>query len=279
MERDLLGAIAAPAALCAGWARVRANGGGAGADGETAESFGRALEAQVARLGACLRDGSYRPGPLRRIDLRRPDGRIRRLRIPCVRDRVVQSAAQAALSRRLDGRMAADSYGYRPARSVDQAVARVRALAAAGARWVFDADIAAFFDSVSHARLRDDLAIWIDDVRVVALIGRWLDGFGGGRGLAQGAPISPILSNLFLHPLDRALSAVGVAPVRYADDFVALAADRSGAQRAAGAAAAVLARRGLALNPAKTRIGPLADGLQFLGHDLSFRLPAVTDAG
>ena len=257
--------IAAPAALLAGWLRVKANGGGAGGDGVDQAGFARNLTSQIDTLSRALMTGRYRPGPLRPVPIKRKDGRVRLLRIPCIVDRVIQTSCQTALVQELDARLSAESFGYRPARSVAQALDRVRALASAGQTWVFDADIAAFFDNVPHDRLRDDLAIWIGDAKILRLIGQWLDGFGGPRGLAQGAPISPLLSNLFLHPLDRALSANAGGLVRYADDFVVMTPTRAQAERAASVAAAALQRRGLALNLLKTRVVPMSAGLDFLG--------------
>lgn len=255
--------------LHAAWKRVRANGAATGGDGETAADFSRDLDARIAALGNSLRRDTYRPGLLRRVRMVRPDGKVRLLRIPGLADRVVQAACQKLLSERLDARMSRDSFAYRPARSVGQALARLKALAPGNA-WALDADIAAFFDRVPHARLLDELAIWIGDARVLRLVALWLSGFGGGRGLAQGAPISPVLANLYLHPLDTAFARRRIAFVRYADDFVALAPSRKAAVAAKGMAEAVLKRRGLALSPGKTRIVCLRAGLRFLGEDLQF---------
>ena len=248
------------------WRRVRRNGGGAGGDNMTPERFERQLDARLHHLTGALRDGSYRPGPLRKVVMRRADGRIRVLRIPTIADRVVQTACHMKLSAELDPRMSKDSYGYRPARSVDQALARVRKAGRSGLAWALDADIEKFFDTVPHARLLDDLAIWIDDRRLLALIRLWLFGFGGGKGLAQGAPVSPLLANLYLHPLDRAFAAEKVLMVRYADDFVALVHNEAAASTARAIAAAALRRRGLRLSRRKTRIVRLAEGFDFLGE-------------
>ena len=136
---------------------------------------------------------------------------------------------------------------------------------------MFDADIAAFFDNVCHGRLMDDLGIWLDDARLRFLIRQWLRGFGGEKGLAQGAPISPLLSNLFLHPLDQVLLQCGSGLVRYADDFVVLTANRAGAIEASRIAEGVLGRRGLSLNPTKTRVLPIAEGFVFLGEHIAGR--------
>lgn len=257
--------ITSEAALRAAWARVRSNGGGAGGDGLDLATFGGSLDVRLADLSLRLRDGSYRPGPLRDVPMRRTDGRIRHLRIPCISDRVIQTACQALLSERLDPKLSAASFGYRPSRSVDQALGAVRNLIDKRASWVFDADIAAFFDNVCHGRLMDDLGIWIDDANLRVLIGQWLRGFGDGKGLAQGAPISPLLSNIFLHPLDQALLQDGPGLVRYADDFVVLTGTRAEVLKASRQAEEVLGRRGLCLNPAKTQILPIEDGFVFLG--------------
>ena len=259
--------ITSRARLHAAWRRVRRNGAATGGDGETAAQFSARLDTRLDQLRAELRDGRYRPGPLRRVTLARPDGRTRTLRIPGLADRVAQTATQAVLAEHLDAWMSPESFGYRPGRSVDQALARLRTRAR-GQRYVLDADIHAFFDCVPHDQLLDELGIWIADRRVRALLGRWIARFGGRRGLAQGAPVSPLLANIFLHPLDAAFAREGIAHVRYADDFVALARDRRQAQAARRLAAGVLARRGLALHPDKTAIRPLGEGLTFLGQRL-----------
>lgn len=247
------------------WKQVRRNGAARGGDGETRARFERCLNRRLAALADDLRNRRYHPGPLRIVPMKRPDGRIRELRIPGLADRVVQTACHRLLSGRLDARMSADSYGYRPARSVAQALARLRALGQGGA-WVLDADIEAFFDRVPHARLLDDLGIWVEDAAVLRLIGLWLDGFGSGVGLAQGAPISPLLANLALHPLDMAFARAGIPYVRYADDFVALASSRKGVRAAQDLSATTLSRWGLSLHAGKTRIIAPGEPFTFLGE-------------
>jgi len=251
--------------LQAAWKKVRANGAATGGDGVSRATFERALDHRLLRLQAALESGRYRPGPLRRVALRRADGRIRLLRIPGIGDRVVQAACQRLLSERLDARMSRESFAYRPARSVPMALARLRQLAR-GNRWALDADIDGFFDNVPHGRLVDELSIWIEDPRLVRLIGLWLGSFGREHGLAQGAPIAPVLANLYLHPLDVDLERRGLAHVRYADDFVVLTASRRHALATWTVVADLLRRRGLALQMEKTRIVHLSQGLDFLGE-------------
>jgi group II intron reverse transcriptase/maturase len=258
----------APAALHDAWRRVRANGGGPGGDGDTIDSFARQLDRRLAALAADLASGRYRPGPLRRVAIAKPAGGKRELAIPCLRDRVAQTALLNALTPQLDHRMSETSFAYRPGRSVAQALAAARTQVAQGRRIVVDADIAGFFDNVPHAPLLAELGIWLDDPRLLALIGLWLRGFNPtARGLAQGAPLSPLLANLWLHPLDRLLAAAGHAAIRYADDFVVLCRHRAEADRALALVHAICAERGLLLHAAKTRIAEAAE-VRFLGEDL-----------
>ena len=260
--------VFAPSALHEAWRRVRSNGGGAGGDGETIPAFAARLDQRLAGLAASLTSGRYRPGPLRRVPIAKPNGGQRELAIPCLVDRVAQTALLIALTPLLDHRMSETSFAYRPGRSVAQALAAARADVARGRRVVVDADIAGFFDNVPHGPLLAELAIWLDDPRLLALIGVWLRGFGGdGRGLAQGAPLSPLLANLWLHPLDRLLAAAGLSAIRYADDFVVLCATAQEADHALALVRGICTERGLALHPGKTRIADAAT-VCFLGEIL-----------
>jgi CRISPR-associated protein Cas1 len=149
------------------------------------------------------------------------------------------------------------------------AIAAVRSAFAEGLVWTVDADIKGYFDSIWHRQLMTDLAIWIDDERILRLILRWLRTFGWrGRGIAQGAPVSPLLANLYLHPFDRLMAVNGWRVVRYADDFVVLTVSAPEAERALKDVARLLKGRGLALNPDKTQIVGPSETLHFLGHAL-----------
>jgi CRISPR-associated protein Cas1 len=265
----------APDNLHAAWRHVRSNGGGPGGDGVTLEAFGRQLDSYLARLAAALASGNYRPGPVRRCTVRRPSGGTRELAIPCVIDRVAQSTVLAAITPALDARMAHESFAYRPGRSVAQALTLARAMIRRGHVWIVDADIERFFDKVPHRPLLYELAIWLDDPKLLALIGGWLRAFAsGGRGLPQGAPLSPLLANLYLHPIDRVLASAGIVGVRYADDFLLLCTSRHAAERARHIAVRALNDRGLRLHPEKTRIVHVSKTIVFLGENLILRSSA-----
>lgn len=273
--RRLFDAVLAPELLAEAWRKVRSNGGGPGGDGETLEAFARRLDRRLAGLAADLRSSAYRPGPLRHVAIPKPGGGERRLAIPPVVDRVAQTALLLAIVPHLDRRMAEESFAYRPGRSVAQALALARGIVAGGGRFVLDADIERFFDSVPHRPLLSDLAIWLEDARLISLVAMWLSAWApSGKGLAQGAPLSPLLANLYLHPLDRLLAAAGIAAVRYADDFLAFGRQREEAERALRIAGGALADRGLRLNPEKTRILPASADIVFLGEPL-LALPAA----
>ena len=280
-QDDLHGRIIALSSLREGWRRVRVNGGGAGGDGQSVQAFGRALEKELRRLHGELRHGAYVPGELRPARMPKAGGGWRQLRIPCVRDRVVQASCQLQLLKLLDARQHGRSFAYRPARSVETALARLQQDMEEGHVWVVDADIEKFFDNVEHALLLAELKRQGVDDATRRLISLWLRGFSAeGRGLAQGSPVSPVLANVFLHPVDEALQAHGVRFVRYADDFVLACRQRREAERALRLAARLLGRRGLSLHADKTRIVHARQGFVFLGHRVRLRVEmAKVEAG
>ena len=263
-----------------GWLRVWANRGAAGGDGVRCEGFSLCAKERLAQLSKDLRLGAYRPGPLRHVEIPkksrsgRPDsgaagkpGRFRTLSIPCVRDRVAQSSVALLLTPLLDREFEDASYGYRPGRSVKQAVEKVRRLRAEGYVWTADADIESYFDNIPHDRLITRFLRSVTESPLSELVGLWIEtGAQGGRGVPQGSPLSPLLSNLYLDDLDEALSGKGLRIVRFADDFVVLSKDKRGAEQALADAGAQLAALGLKLNLDKTRIRSFDDSLRFLGH-------------
>lgn len=257
--------------LEAAWERVRENQGGAGGDGVGLVEFEVDLPTRLVRLQLGLRAGTYRPGPVRRVDIPKGDGDTRLLCIPSVVDRVAQTAVTMVLTPLLDGEMADASFAYRPGRSVQMAVARVAAHRRAGYGWVVDGDIERFFDRVPHERLLSRLERSVADQQVLDLVALWLDAIGmagglPGLGLPQGSPLSPLLANLYLDDVDDQIQGRGVRLVRFADDFLLMCREEVAATKAQARMAKLLADHGLRLHPDKTRIVPFEQGFRFLGH-------------
>ena len=254
--------------LAAAWSRVRRNGGVAGGDGVSCALFERDARARLARLHRDLWGGSYAPGPVRRLEIAKESGGTRPLAIPCVADRVVQTAVAFALTPVVEPGMSPASFGYRPGLGVTDAVARVVELRRREKRgWVLESDVARFFETVPHRPLLDLIDARSRDPRVTELVAAWLDGSGmGGRGLLQGSPLSPLLANLYLDEIDHLLDGPAARLVRYADDLVLLARRKADAEAARERAAGLLRERGLALHPDKTHVHGFKDGFWFLGH-------------
>lgn len=266
-DRRLFEAATTRSALEAGWSRVWANGGAAGGDGVTVQRFLSRAPSAIGRLANDLREGRYRPSPFRFVDIPKRNGGTRRLSIPCVLDRIVQTAVAQTLSPLLEEEFEDASFGYRPGRSVGQAVERVGALRAAGYRHVVDADIDGYFDAIPHDLLIGRLGESLTDGPLTRLIGLWLADYAPhGRGVPQGSPLSPLLANLFLDRLDEKLSTKGARIVRFADDFVVLTATTGGAAEALERVRQLLWEHGLKLNAEKTRVTDFDRGFRFLGH-------------
>ena len=259
--------LLAPATLQQAWQRVFMRGGGPGSDGVTIEVFSLDLERNLQRLRAQLQSGLYRPRPPRWGEVPKLNGGTRRLGVLCVQDRIVQQALLSVLMPQWDGKFAPCSYAYRPGRSALQAVAEVERALAAGRVWVVDADIKSFFDSVPHAPLFALLEEWLPDVRVRQLVALCVSAVAPAfsKGLTQGAPLSPLLANLYLHRFDSTLLQMGYHLIRYADDFVILCATRPQAEQALQTTRRLLEGLELRLNPEKTRIVHRDEGFTFLG--------------
>jgi group II intron reverse transcriptase/maturase len=271
---QLLEAIADPVNLAAAWAKVRANAGAAGIDGQSIAAFDADAEHQLGGLRRRLLSAErYVPPPVRRVEIPKPDGRMRPLGVPTVADRVVQQATLAVIGPIFDARFLPCSFGFRRGRSATQAVGWVRRAIRRGDRWVAEFDIDGFFDNLNHHRVLREVAKVIDDPEVIGLIRRWLragvleDGHVRHRmtGTPQGGVISPLLANIYLHRLDREVRAAGFRLIRYADDFVILADRRWKADAADRLVRRVLADIGLEVAEAKSGVVKVTDGFEFLG--------------
>ena len=262
--------------LRAAFARVKANRGAAGVDHVTVAMFDARLETHLAALSASLRDGTYRPQAIRRHWIPKGPRERRPLGIPTVRDRVVQTALRLVMEPIFDGTFAPHSYGFRPKRGAKDALRRVDALLRAGYRYVVDADLQAYFDTIPHAPLQAQVASKVSDSRVLALVAAFLQQpiFEGlaqwtvETGTPQGAVISPLLANLYLDPLDHAMADAGYEMVRYADDFVVLCRTAKDAPQALAIVQRWTAAAGLRLHPEKTHLVDTQQpgGFDFLGY-------------
>jgi len=207
--------------------RVKANKGSPGVDGMTVDELPEYLKQHELEIGEQLRNGTYQPQPVRRVEIPKPDGQgVRKLGIPCVLDRFVQQAVLQVLQKRWDPTFSEHSHGFRPGRSARQAVHEAQQYIAEGYGWVIDLDLEKFFDRVNHDRLMAAVAARVADKRMLKLIRAFLeagvmeDGLVSpvDEGTPQGGPLSPLLSNLVLDELDRELERRGHRFVRYADD-------------------------------------------------------------
>ena len=299
--KDYLFEFLTPGNFELAWDKVAANQGCAGVDRETIAQFGWQKHRKLTQLLQQVAQGRYRPLPLRQIAIPKKRGGWRILRVPTVRDRVVQQALLNVLHPVMEPQFEPESFAYRPGRSHKLAVEKVTAWHRQGYEWLLDADIVSYFDHVGHERLlaevaervgggKDEVGRMNDEVAathssfiahtsdfsslVMWLVGLWntvptLTPQGlvlPTEGIAQGSVVSPILANIYLDDFDEALQASRFKLVRFADDFVVLGKSQRQVEQARVQVAGLLNGMGLRLHPDKTRIANFDQGFRFLGH-------------
>lgn len=274
---SLIDKVSREATLMAAWKKVRANRGAGGVDGQSVQAFGHQAQRYLQELEQALKTGTYRPQPVKRVEIPKGAKQTRPLGIPVVKDRIVQTAVKLVIEPIFEAQFMDGSYGFRPQRSAKDALRQVDRLLKQGYTHVVDADLERYFDTIPHDRLRERVAERISDGRVLQLVDSWLgqDIMSGLQrwtptsGSPQGAVLSPLLANCYLHPLDVHMAARGWRMVRYADDFVVLCSSEQQAQAALQEVQTWVRANGLNLHPDKTRIGDCrqaGQGFDFLGY-------------
>ena len=263
--------------LVRAWQRVRDNKGAPGADGMTIADAVGYLREHWPSIRSQLLDGTYRPQPVRRVEIPKPDGGIRKLGVPCVVDRLIQQALLQVLQKRWDPTFSEHSYGFRPGRSAHQAVAQAQAYVAEGDRVVVDLDLEKFFDRVNHDLLMARVAARVADKRVLKLIRAFLsagvmeDGLVRpvDEGTPQGGPLSPLLSNLLLDDLDKELTRRGLRFCRYADDCnIYVRSHRAGKRVMASVSRFLTTKLRLTVNETKSAVAA-PEERKFLGFSIA----------
>jgi RNA-directed DNA polymerase len=274
---SLIDKVLRPSTLEAAWRSVARNKGAAGVDRISVERFAAQEARYLRELHEQLKDGSYRPHPVKRVEIPKSDGKTRPLGIPAVKDRVVQAALKLVIEPIFEIQFRPGSFGFRPGLGCKDALREVDRLIKEGFTHVVDADLKGYFDTIPHDRLMTLVSGSISDGRVLALIelflrqdimneaARWTP----VAGTPQGAVLSPLLANLYLHPLDCLMESDGFRMIRYADDFVILCRSETEAETALHRVKAWVAANGLTLNSDKTHVGDCSQpgqGFEFLGY-------------
>jgi RNA-directed DNA polymerase len=273
---SLMGCIHYPS-LSVAFRNVKRNRGAAGIDKVSIGMFEANFDQNVQALARRLKNGSFRPFPLRRVEIPKGPGKTRPLGIPAVRDRIAQECLRALLSPLFEGIFHNDSYGFRPKRSCHMAVQRALELHRLGYKYVLDADIKGFFDNLPHQVMMRGVADRIADGGILDLIDKFLKAgvMVNGKfqptpvGTPQGGVISPLLANIALNGLDWQLDQHGYRFVRYADDFVVLCQTQDQVKAAHDLVQHHLELIGLTLSAEKTRLATFQEGYTFLGFDIS----------
>jgi len=260
------------------WQQVRDNKGAPGLGGETIEEYEKTIDERLNRLRSRLKERRYEPRPIRRAYIPKTDGsgKMRELGIPEVEDRVVQAAVVRLIEPIFEAKFLGCSYGFRPERSAHHALSRVERAIGGERPWVVDGDIRNCFGSIPHEPLMEQVAAEVSDGKVLDLVRGFVEAdivdelrrWTPEEGTPQGAVLSPLLANIYMHEFDRRMTEAGCEVVRYADDFVVLCRTRQEAQAALETAGTVLAQMGLTMHPEKTRVvDARTTSFQFLGYE------------
>lgn len=263
--------------LSKAWQQVKTNQGAAGIDKVSIERFERKYELYLHEVSESLRQGNYQPQPVRRVYIPKAGGKQRPLGIPTVKDRIVQAAIKMVIEPIFEKEFLDMSYGFRPGKGCKDALRAVNNTLKAGDTWVVDADISSYFDTIPHQQLMEHLETKISDGRLLTLISKYLkqdiiDGLEQWTpvtGTPQGAVLSPLLANIYLHSLDELITKTGYQMVRYADDFVILCKSQSQAKDALTIVNQWVQNNQLKLHPDKTHLGNCmvkGQGFEFLGY-------------
>lgn len=277
--------------LEAAWKQVKARNGGGGVDRMSIGLFSTRADKRLTRLSEQLREKTYEPYAVKRVWIPKGDGKKRPLGVPTIIDRVVQTSLRNAIEPIFEKKFMDCSYGFRPGRGCPDALREVRLGLEQGRTWVVDVDIEQYFDSIDQGRLMKEVAEEIADGSLLDLVQQFLgqevmDGmrrWRPDRGTPQGAVISPLLANIYLHPIDVTMTREGYRMVRYADDMVILCTSREDAGAALARLNELLTERGLRLHPVKTRVvdATKRPGFDFLGYrffgDLRYPRPKSED--
>ena len=282
---SLIDKVCEPVTLQAAWRKVAANAGAAGVDRQSVEQFAGRAEQYLGELEAALRAGRYEPMAVLRVEIPKGAGKMRPLGIPAVKDRIVQTALKFVIEPIFEREFLDTSYGFRPGRGCKDALREVDRLLKAGYTQVVDADLTSYFDTIPHAQLMARVGERVSDGRILELIEAFLhqDIVKGSQrwtptgGTPQGAVISPLLANVYLHKLDCLMQDKGTLVaeqngyqmVRYADDFVVLCQTADKARAGLRLVQTWVEENGLTLNPDKTHVGDcreVGQGFDFLGY-------------
>lgn len=273
----LMDKVYAPSTLQTAWRMVRSNQGAAGIDRISIKRFEEHEEQYLQELHETLKAGTYEPDAVKRVYIPKSDGKQRPLGIPTVKDRIVQAAVKIVIEPIYEHEFLPMSYGFRPGRGCKDALREVDAHIKGGYTFVVDADLKSYFDTIPHNLLMEQVEQRISDGKVLNLIRLFLnqevmdelERWTPTGGTPQGAVLSPLLANIYLHPLDRLVTETGMKMVRYADDFVILCADETQAEDALRLVREWTEDNGLTLHPDKTHLGDCSQpgqGFEFLGY-------------